>query len=274
MYPGHADAAWLAYHGLTQEQLDSITDSVPEVLDGRCLTRRELAESLVAKVGEGVRKSLLSGWGAVLKPAARRGLLCFGPSQGQEVTFVRPDQWLNGGFQPVDRDPALVELLRRYLGTHGPATRQDFNRWAGLRQIPSATWSELAPELATVDVGGRPALALAASLDEMSRTELEHPVRLLPNFDVYMLAHADRSYIVPDVQKARVYRTAGWVSQVVLIDGRAEAVWTHKRQGGKLQVTVEPFAPLSERVKEGVAEEVASLGRFLAAEPEVAFRTV
>jgi hypothetical protein len=272
MYPGHADAAWLAFHGLTQAQLDSITDSIPEILDGRCLTRRELAESLVAKVGEGVRKPLLSGWGAVLKPAARRGLLCFGPSQGQEVTFVRPDQWLEGGFRPMDRDPALLELLRRYLRTHGPATRQDFNRWAGLRQTPG-TWSELAPELVTVDVGGRPALALADSIDALSQARLEHPVRLLANFDVYMLAHADRSYIVADGHKAKVYRTAGWVSQVVLVEGRAEAVWSHKRQSERLQVTVEPFAPLPKQVKEGVEEEAESLGRFLGAEPEVDFRT-
>ncbi len=273
MYPGRADSAWLAYHGLTQAQLDAIMETVPEVLDGRTLTRRELAEGLVDRIGEAVRGPLLSGWGSVLKPAARRGLLCFGPSQGQEVTFVRPDQWL-GRFQPMQREAALVELVRRYLRTHGPATGQDFSRWAGLRRIPAQAWTELGPELVTVDVDGRPAVALASSLEELDGARLEHRVRMLGSFDVFLLAHQDRSQIVGGARKARVYRTAGWVSPVVVVDGRVEAIWSHRRQGRRLIVSVEAFGPIAAGVRSEIEGEVASLGRFLGGDLELEYAPV
>jgi hypothetical protein len=35
-------------------------------------------------------------WQNALGAAANAGLLCCGPDQGNEVTFVRADQWLDG----------------------------------------------------------------------------------------------------------------------------------------------------------------------------------
>ena len=45
---------------------------------------------------------LLESWGALLKPAAALGLICFAPGKGQQVRFTRPDTWLGGW---TDHDP-------------------------------------------------------------------------------------------------------------------------------------------------------------------------
>src|SRR5215208_4546205 len=87
--------AWLRYHKVTLDEMQAIVAHVGEALDGRALTRDELASELRRITGsDAVGEAVRSGWGAVLKPAAFRGELCFGPDRGRNVTFVRPDQWL------------------------------------------------------------------------------------------------------------------------------------------------------------------------------------
>jgi hypothetical protein len=95
-------------------------------------------------------------------------------------------------------------------------------------------------------------------------------VRLLPNFDPYVVALARESpYLLPDGFKDRVYRTAGWISPVVLVAGRRAGVWEYERQRARIQVTVEPFAPLSAEVRRGITEEAERLGTFLGAPAQV-----
>jgi hypothetical protein len=71
---------WEKYHGVTKAELHAITDAIPTALEGRALTREELADRLADVTGTAhLGEQLRSGWGAVLKPAANQGLLCFGP---------------------------------------------------------------------------------------------------------------------------------------------------------------------------------------------------
>ncbi len=135
-----------------------------EALDGQLLTREELAD----RVGELTGSKRLGGklresWGALLKPAAALGLLCFAPSKGQQVRFTRPDTWL-GGWTDHDPEQAMDEVTRRFLAASGPVTREDFARWWG---IPSPArgarlLERLGEEVARVEVEGTAAYALAA----------------------------------------------------------------------------------------------------------------
>lgn len=67
------------------------------------MSREELADAVADRAGSKVRRRLLSGWGEMLKPAASRGSLIFGPSRGQHVTFARPDHWWG-----IDPAPAFL----------------------------------------------------------------------------------------------------------------------------------------------------------------------
>ncbi len=67
-----------------------------------------------------------AGW--VLSHAAflhlvRAGVVCHGPNQGAESTFVHRDHWLPDlEWSPPDDDTVFVDLACRYLATYGPAT--------------------------------------------------------------------------------------------------------------------------------------------------------
>src|SRR5262245_38938453 len=86
--------SWLKYFRMTERELMTLYERIENALSDEPITREEL----IAVAGQGqsaeVKKWLGSGWGGFLKPAARRGMLAFGPSRGTNVTFVRPAAWL------------------------------------------------------------------------------------------------------------------------------------------------------------------------------------
>jgi len=255
--------AWLKYMQITEPELNTIVDAIGEVLDGQALTREEL----IARVGKGrserIQLALKSGWGGLLKPVARRGLLCFGPSRGQNVTFVRPQQWL-GTWREADPETALAELARRYLRAYGPATKTDFVRWWGQWPgVGNTAWAALAEELAPVSVEGQRMDMLAADLDRLTSMKTEHSVRLLPSFDPYLMGHAKRDHLVASEHGSRVSRTAGWISAVVLSDGRVVATWTHEVKKGTLAVTVDPLRKLASATLKDVRLQAAALAEAL-----------
>lgn len=103
--------AWYRGFGVTPEELEALLDAVAAALDGRALTRAELAAEVAERTGSAhLGEKLRDGFGPLLKPAAFRGLLCFGPNRGREVTFVRPDQWLARPLDTHDPETALEEV--------------------------------------------------------------------------------------------------------------------------------------------------------------------
>lgn len=255
--------SWEKAFGLSRVELDRLIDTIGEVLDGRALTRRELIDSVVGRLGgsETIKAELESGWGTLLKPAARAGVLCFGPSRGQQVTFVRPDQWLRpsgpGPWGQLGELEAAVELLRRYLRVNAPATREDFGRWLGMTPIVRAAWAALLPDLRQVDGG--------FAVPGYEPLPAPPCVRLLPFFDVYLLTHARRTHLIPAELHQKVFRAAGWVAPVILADGVIAGTW--ELRGGRL-VTQE-FRALTVRERRGLAREAERLGRFLGASVQV-----
>lgn len=257
--------SWLTYMQVTEKEFWSICEDIGAALDGTPLTRDEL----IAKVGTGrsehVRQVLRSGWGGMLKPAARNGLLCFGPNRGQSVTFVRPGLWLPS-WRTVDPEDAIVEMARRYLRVYGPATKNDFARWWGAWPgVANAAWKGLAPELVSVSVEGSRADALTDDLPAMKRAKLAQPVQLLPLFDPYLMGHASRDHLVEKAYLARVSRAAGWISAVVLVEGRVVGTWTHTVVNNKLWLGLAPFRKLTSNVLTQVRERAAELATSLGA---------
>jgi Winged helix DNA-binding domain len=255
---------WLRGFGVTSTELARLLEAVGAALDGRMLTREELAAEVAKltgspKLGEKLRES----WGALLKPAAALGLLCFAPNQGQQVRFTRPDTWL-GGWKEHDPDEALLEVFRRFLAASGPVTREDVTRWWG---VPSAAQVQqriegLGEEVTVADVDGTSAYLLAADLPGLAAAAPSRSVRLLPAFDQYVItATRQAEHLTPGPFKARIYRPQGWLSPVLLVGGRMDGTWRQETKGRRLKLTIEPFGKLpawARRAAEGEAERLAA----------------
>jgi hypothetical protein len=266
-------ASWQKYHGVTLDELEAIMAAVRDTLTDTGMTREQLADTIATRTNMPKLAELLrSGWGAVLKPVAFQGYLCFGPNEGQNVTFVQPCHWI-GEWTPVEPAQALPEVARRFLKTYGPATVDEFARWFGFEPSNAKRiFKTLAEEIIEVQVEGWKAWTLTASLEQMNALDPSPTARLLPNFDPYTIAVARHSpYLMPEQYKGRVYRPQGWISPVVLVDGRIEGVWEYDKQRAKLALKVKMFTPATAEVQQSIQAEAARLGSFLGGDIQLTF---
>ena len=63
--------------------------------------------------------------------------------------------------------------------------------------------------------------------------------------------------------KARVYRAQGWISPVLLVDGRMVGVWRQARKGRRLLMEIEPYGRLPALARAQIEAEAARLAAFL-----------
>lgn len=246
---------WYAKEGLSRDQVDILVAAVAEQLVQGPHSRMDLSRRLVPRLGEWARPMLEHSWGGIIKLACALGHVCHGPAEKEqagggtrEALFVGLDQWLGRPLPLLDGRQAMADLLRRYLAVFGPATRADFRKFAGGYAEPvHAAFADLAGEMAVVDLAGKPAHILARDLDALTAAAPgPGQINVLGLFDPYLLAHNDTRQYLDDRFRPAVYRTAGWISPVILRQGRVIATWTHRRVAGPRgsgawEVTVAPL---------------------------------
>jgi len=272
---------WARGKGVPDRVIDAAIDAALGALD-QPLTRPEIAERVSRTLGVRVRSFEGGGWGNrrnlaavpvgklnypvvdLLHLAAARGVFCYGPNRGNEPTFVRADAWIPR-WKDVPREQAERILLRRYLRAFAPATATDFALWTGISLTEAREiWAREQPDFAPVNVEGWAAEILRKDLDELAQAGLSRPlIRLLPYFDSFLLGHKEREHLVAIKHRSNIYRPQGWIAPVVLVDGRAVAIWEHAREGKQLRVKVTKFGPLSRHITTGIREEARDLSRFL-----------
>jgi hypothetical protein len=268
--------AWLRAFRLSRAELERMVDAIAAALDGHALTREELARDVSRRTGSARLGARVRGsWGSCLKPAAYRGQLCFAPGTGTNVRFTGPARWLQlSRAAPIDSERAHLALTRRFLAAYGPATREDYARWWGLTAARAgALIAALGAEVAPVEVEGARAWMLARDVDGAAGAEPPRSVRLLPAFDPYVIgASRHARALMPGDFRGRVYRAQGWISPVLLVDGRMGGVWRHERKGRRLVVQLEPFVKLPAWVRSGAEDEATRLAAFTDGKLELAWK--
>ena len=69
-----------------------------------------------------------------------------------------------------------------------------------------------------------------------------------------------------------VSRTAGWISQVLLVGGAIQGTWTHEVKKGRLEIRLVPWRRLTKAERQAIDAEAARIGAFLGAEPDAGGR--
>jgi hypothetical protein len=258
------DREWFRRYGVSDAEMDDMVVAVVEALGTEILTRKELTGRVVKRLGVKAKRWVEHSWGGIVKHACLQGLVVFGPNRGREITFVRRNRWLPGATDlPVEEAEAM--LLRRYLHSYGPASLADFAAWSGVALSDAKPIRErVGDDVVDVKVEDKACLALREDLKLLqNEVDVESElVCLLPSFDCYMLGHKDKSHIVDENCYKLVYRKAGWLSPVVLVNGRAKGIWSCRKKGNRLNITIQLFERISENARKKVEEEAADLARF------------
>ena len=271
--PRYELASWRNAFGMTTQEAVAVLDAIRDCLNGEPLMRDELADAVAerlgsTRLGEAVRGS----FGTMPKLAAFRGDVVFATPIGQKVRFTRPDRWLDPGWRPDPPREAMAGVVRRHLPAYGPASRETFARWFGMPSAAQAAKlvAALGDEVAPVSVDGWEGWMLRDDVAEAAASSPAGVVSLLPAFDQYVVAAPrDETPVLAAQHKDLVYRRQGWLSPVLLVDGRILGVWRHERKGGLLGVTIEPFGPVEDFVRDGAEREAQRLAAYFGDELEL-----
>jgi uncharacterized protein YcaQ len=232
---------------------DKLAEAGRELLAQRPLTSKTLGARLAER------------WPDRDPKALAYGVLCLVPvlqvpprgvwGAGGQATWTTIESWL----APAAPMPPET-LVRRYLAGFGPASVADLQQWCGLTGLGEVVErmrlrtfrDEQGRQL--YDVPGAP----------LPDPDTPAPARFVAPFDNLVLSHADRTRVISDEHRKRVFTINGIVKGTILVDGFVAGSWRLDQTRSAATLTVEPFTPLSTADKDAVATEGAALLAFAA----------
>src|SRR5262245_50797533 len=154
---------------------------------GKQLTREELKAPL-RQAGIATDGELRMGY--LMMRAELDGIVCSGPRRGKQFTYALLEERVPR-TRALDRDEALAELAKRYFASHGPASLQDFGRWAGLTMADARSGLEAIRSQFTYEVVDGQTYWFSESAPP---PEPASPTAsLLSIYDEYIIGYKDRS---------------------------------------------------------------------------------
>jgi len=260
---------------LTAGQTTTVLAAIDDALADAELTVDELTDAVVERAGAWAGDRVMPAfndrwprWRQALGDAARRGVLCFGPNRGRNVTYTSPRRWLPD-FTPAPGEPALAALTRAYLRAYGPATPGQYAQWLAVpKSFVERLFTRLGDAVQPVLLGGATGYVNAGDAD--FSPPIDRSLRLLPHFDAYGVGCHPRELLFPGVARERALGggQAGTIP-VLLLGGVVAGVWHQRKSGRRLAVTVEPFAALSAAQRRQLDARVERLGEILDCRPEL-----
>jgi hypothetical protein len=188
----------------------------------------------------------------ILSHLAQHGLICFGPREGRQPTFVLLEEWIPAAPEP-SRAEALAMLARRYFQSHGPATVRDFAWWAGLPQKDAREAMEAAGPKLEKRPRAKPRSTRPAAV-------------LLPPWDEYLVGYRDRAAALGHLAPDHPRRAGAIGIPLVLIDGRARGAWRRAVSPSKVRLGLEFWGRVSAVERHAVESAARRYSRFLGRE--------
>jgi len=262
---------------VTPDQAEELIIAIGAILAEGEFTVDELTEALGVRVGSWAVDPVMPAfqtfwprWRQITHLAAHRGVLCFGPNKGRNVTYTNPARWLPA-FRPAPAAEARQWLLRSYLYAYGPATPPHFARWLAATPRWAASVFEGA-DLDEVSVDGTGAWV---NRGDTKFPEPAHGVLLLPHFDAFVVGGQPRDLLFPGAaaQRALAGSQAG-NHPVLLVDGVVAGVWHQKKSGKSVAITVDPLTPLTAKQRKQLDAQVERVGAVLQLKPSLTIDTV
>jgi hypothetical protein len=164
----------------------------------------------------------------------------------------------------LEGDEAVATLARRYFTSHGPATEYDFAWWTGLTLTEARRGMRLIEaEFARETHDGKVYWLSpeAAALPDGLPDDVSTDAYLLPPYDEFTVAYADRSAAVdPAFPMANAMTVLG---PVVVVDGRLVGSWKRTLAKDAVTVRLTLYTPLDKRQRDALEQAVERYGAFL-----------
>ncbi|MDT5234311.1 MAG: hypothetical protein QOF47_298 [Mycobacterium sp.] len=255
-----------ATHGTPLAAVD-VTDVVhaaKRILDAEALTPGEVGRRLAEQWPDTPPGSLAEAARSLL-PLVQVPPRALWQRSGQ-VRLTTATAWLG---KPRGKPLTIDELVVRYLAAFGPAAVADVQTWSGLSRL-----GEVVERLDVTQFKSEGGQTLYDIPDApLPDPATPAPVRLVAPFDNILLSHANRTRVISDEHRKRLFSGKNGVFPgTVLVDGFVAGTWELVGKGESTRMQVQPYIHL----KRGVLDTVVSEGNrllecaFEVTDPEVA----
>lgn len=221
---------------------------------GKQLTRNELN----IKLTEGHIPTQDLGLTFTMIQAELVGLICSGPRRGKQFTYMLLDERVPK--QPeLSTDEALVELTKRYFQSHGPARIKDFAWWSGLTTTDVKKGIELT-KLEKIEQNDN---AYWFCETKKPAQQTPHEAYLLPGFDEYFIAYADRSDILDPKYKKQLNQGGGMINGAIVVNGKMIGGWKRKFNGKKVKMKFQLFEKITDAQQQSLRKQTERFEKFI-----------
>ncbi|MEN3320817.1 MAG: hypothetical protein V7643_4219 [Mycobacterium sp.] len=254
-----------ATHGkpLAAVDVTGVVEAAKRLLDAEALTPAEVGARLAEHWPDTPPGSLAEAARSLL-PLVQVPPRALWQHSGQ-VRLTTATAWLG---KPRGKPLTIDELVMRYLATFGPASAADVQTWSGLRGL-----GEVLERLHLTrfkSEGGQTLYDIPDAPRPVADTPA--PVRLVAPFDNLLLSHANRTRVISDEHRKRLFSGKNGVFPgTVLVDGFVAGTWELVGKGETTSMRVQPYIDVR-----GVIDDIMREGNrllrsaFEVAEPEVA----
>ncbi len=180
--------------------------------------------------------------------------------KSQQPTLTTIEAWLG---TTIDRYREPDDAIVRYLAAFGPATVADIQAWSGLSGLREPV-ERLRPNLVTYrDERHRELFDVPDA--PFPDPDTPAPVRFLPRFENALLSHANRTRIISDEHRKRMWKVNGLVDPSFLVDGYVAGTWKLTQAKRETVLDITPFdAPLPPSTRAELEAEGQRLLEFFA----------
>jgi len=242
---GITDAVYGGLCNAIEAQLRERPKTAGEIQEGLTSWRERVPGTLTLLLRQ------MSHDGRIVRARARGGW------RSQQFEYALLRDWIKVPAKLPTEVQALERLAALYFAAHGPATVADFAWWAGVPELTAKSALERL-ELETIFLDKVRGIFLATQevLDALpSAPKKWSSLILLPYWDAYLMAHADRARYLERKHEVHVVDGGGNVTNVILRGGRVDGVWD--LQEGRLSFA--PFGMLRSQAAREAAAPYAKL---------------
>lgn len=253
------ERGYLAGYAKRIEGLDvkAVLAAAVEILEAEPVTFSVLGKRLAAMF-PGVDEASLGSLARSFAPLVQvppRGLW---GSSGQ-ATHTTARVWLG---RDLATGASADEMVLRYLAGFGPASVADAQVWSGLTRLKEV-FERLRPKLRTFrDEKGVQLFDLPGS--PRPGDDVDAPVRLVAEFENMLLSYADRSRIISEEHRKRIFTPNGLIPGTFLLDGVVAGTWKLIRGKQAALLEISPFGKVSKRDRAALEAEGMAMLEFAA----------
>ena len=241
-----------ATHGkeLAAVDVTAVVDAAERLLDAEQLTPGEIGARLAQRWPDTAPGSLAEAARSKL-PLVQVPPRALWQRSGQ-VRLTTAAAWLD---KPRAKPLTIDRLVTRYLAAFGPASAADVQTWSGLTRL-----GEVLERLKLTRVKTEAGQTLYDLPDApQPDPDTPAPVRLVAPFDNILLSHADRTRVISDEHRKRLFSGKNGVFPgTVFVDGFVSGTWELVGKGETTSMRVQPYGRLG-----AVAEVIAEGNRLL-----------